>query len=63
MVMSRRKRTKDIWKMSTFKIVALPADIIPLSSCFTYKLKREQDGRIGKFKAGLVARGDMQTED
>jgi hypothetical protein len=54
---------KTIWKMGTFEIVDLPVNVIPLPSRFTYRIKRELSGKIGKFKARLVARGDMQTED
>ena len=54
---------KTIWEMGTFKIVDLPNGVEPLPSRFTYRLKRNHDGTISKYKARLVARGDMQTED
>ena len=49
--------------MGTFKIVDTPARVTPLPSRFTYQLKRNRDGTVSKFKARVVARGDMQTED
>eukprot|EP00286_Rhodomonas_abbreviata_P028108 CAMPEP_0181313458 /NCGR_PEP_ID=MMETSP1101-20121128/14257_1 /TAXON_ID=46948 /ORGANISM="Rhodomonas abbreviata, Strain Caron Lab Isolate" /LENGTH=1511 /DNA_ID=CAMNT_0023420409 /DNA_START=376 /DNA_END=4908 /DNA_ORIENTATION=+ len=54
---------KTIWKMGTFEIVDLPPGVIPLPSRFTYSIKRDQYGRIVKFKSRLVARGDMQYDD
>ena len=49
--------------MGTFEIVKMPPGISLLPSRFTYKIKMNPDGTIAKFKARLVARGDMQTED
>jgi len=54
---------KTIWDMGTFEIVDTPKHVTPLPSRFTYLIKRCQDGSIAKFKARLVARGDMQSED
>mmetsp|Transcript_62378 Transcript_62378/g.129470 ORF Transcript_62378/g.129470 Transcript_62378/m.129470 type:complete len:123 (+) Transcript_62378:692-1060(+) len=49
--------------MGTFEIVDTPTHVLPLPSRFTYSIKRNKDGSISKYKACLVARGDMQTED
>ena len=49
--------------MGTFEICDKPLHVLPLPSRFTYCLKRNQDGSLCKYKARLVARGDMQTED
>jgi len=54
---------KTIWDMGTFEVVDRPLNIPLLPSRFTYRVKRNKDGSISKFKARLVARGDMQTED
>jgi len=54
---------KTIWDMGTFEIVDTPTHVLPLPSRFTYRIKRNKDGTISKYKARLVARGDMQTED
>mmetsp|Transcript_30285 Transcript_30285/g.62397 ORF Transcript_30285/g.62397 Transcript_30285/m.62397 type:complete len:629 (+) Transcript_30285:1137-3023(+) len=54
---------KTIWDMGTFKVVDRPPHVIPLPSRFTYRLKRDRNGNISKFKARLVARGDLQTPD
>eukprot|EP00286_Rhodomonas_abbreviata_P021100 CAMPEP_0181305828 /NCGR_PEP_ID=MMETSP1101-20121128/9952_1 /TAXON_ID=46948 /ORGANISM="Rhodomonas abbreviata, Strain Caron Lab Isolate" /LENGTH=1956 /DNA_ID=CAMNT_0023411799 /DNA_START=677 /DNA_END=6547 /DNA_ORIENTATION=+ len=54
---------KTVWDMGTFRIVDRQSHVIPLPSRFTYHLKRNRDGTISKYKARIVARGDMQTED
>jgi len=54
---------KTIWDMGTFEIVKQPPGVSLLPSRFTYKIKCNSDGTIAKFKARLVGRGDMQTED
>jgi len=54
---------KTIWRMGTFEIVDLPPGVIPLPSRFTYRIKRDQHGKIIKFKSRVVARGDMQYDD
>mmetsp|Transcript_68603 Transcript_68603/g.143115 ORF Transcript_68603/g.143115 Transcript_68603/m.143115 type:complete len:1720 (-) Transcript_68603:7252-12411(-) len=53
---------KTVWKMGTFEIVDIPPGVVPLPSRFTYRIKRCRDGKIAKYKARLVARGDMQYE-
>ena len=54
---------KTIWDMGTFEVVDRPLDIPLLPSIFAYCVKCNKDGSISKFKARLVARGDLQTED
>mmetsp|Transcript_61737 Transcript_61737/g.127625 ORF Transcript_61737/g.127625 Transcript_61737/m.127625 type:complete len:253 (+) Transcript_61737:3496-4254(+) len=54
---------KTIWDMGTFEVVDTPSHVSLLPSRFTYCIKVNADGTISKFKARLVARGDMQTED
>jgi DNA polymerase III alpha subunit (gram-positive type) len=50
-------------KMGTFEIVNIAVDTIPSLFRFTDKLMREQVSKIGKHKARLAPREDMQTED
>ena len=54
---------KTVWDMGTFEIVKHPPGVSLLPSQFTYKIKMNPDCTIAKFKARLVAHGDMQTED
>lgn len=45
---------------NTWSIVDLPKDVIPIDSKWVFKIKRNCDGNLVKYKARLVARGFNQ---
>ncbi|WP_461522133.1 reverse transcriptase domain-containing protein, partial [Porticoccus sp.] len=49
-------------EMHVFDIVSLPAGKRTLGSKIIFKLKRDKDGRVTKYKARLVAQGFTQRE-
>eukprot|EP00961_Rhodomonas_salina_P107580 1448376-Rhodomonas_salina.1 len=46
--------------MGTWKIVDTPRDCTPLPGVWSYRVKRDSDGNISKYKARWCVRGDMQ---
>lgn len=53
---------KSLTKNNTWTIVERPKDSRLIDSKWVFRLKRDQDGQIKKYKARLVARGFMQKE-
>ena len=55
----------SLQQMGTFEIVAkedVPSDIRTVTSKWVLKKKRDEDGKIAKYKARVVARGFSQIE-
>jgi hypothetical protein len=53
---------KSVRDNRTWVVVDKPPDVKPLASRFVFKLKRDSDGAVERYKARLVARGDQQIE-
>jgi hypothetical protein len=52
---------ESLVKMGTFRLTELPPNRTPISCKWVLTLKRDQDGKVTRFKARLVARGFSQT--
>eukprot|EP00961_Rhodomonas_salina_P107579 1448375-Rhodomonas_salina.1 len=46
--------------MGTWKLVDTPRDCTPLPGVWSYRVKRDRDGNISKYKARWCSSGDMQ---
>eukprot|EP00961_Rhodomonas_salina_P118172 1590347-Rhodomonas_salina.1 len=51
---------KTLWGMGTWQIVDQPQNCTPLPGVWSYRVKRNRDGNISKYKAQWCAHGDMQ---
>jgi transposase InsO family protein len=56
------KEIESIIKNQTWEVVDRPADKVPITGMWIYKIKREADGKVKKLKARIVARGFQQTQ-
>ena len=51
----------SIKKNKTFELVELPQDRKAINCKWVYKLKKDKEGNLKRYKARLVARGDSQV--
>ncbi|GKF27368.1 ribonuclease H-like domain, reverse transcriptase, RNA-dependent DNA polymerase [Tanacetum coccineum] len=53
----------SIVKNNTWKLIPLPKGVVPIGLKWLYKIKRNADGSIMKYKACLVAKGYVQQPE
>ena len=53
-----RRELKSLTDNHTWNLVLMPRDIRVIGSLWIFKLKRDSNGRVLKFKARVCARGD-----
>ena len=54
---------KALEKNKTWVLVDLPPNVTPIGNKWVYKIKHHADGSIDRYKAHLVAKGYIQTEE
>ena len=58
-----KKEIDSLTKNKTWELISRQPFMEVIGSSWKFKLKRDQSGAIIKYKARLVARGDMQEPD
>ena len=61
-IVACREEYDSLIKNHTWELVELPAGRRALCTKWVFKIKRNQDGSIARFKARLTARGDRQVK-
>ena len=61
-VLVHQEKMPSLHKNQTYDLVKLPKGIRPLKKKWVYKLKKNADGSIAKYKAWLVVKGFEQKE-